>query len=155
MTGKLKRPFTGRHMTAILLAFFGTVIAVNVTMAMFATGTFAGTVVDNSYVASQHFNRWLDEAHAQEALGWSEKIGLDNDRRITIILHERQQALNGVSVDAIARHPLGRAPDVTLHFTQVSADQYRSLTPLPTGRWAVHFTLAEGSREKRLIRDIR
>jgi nitrogen fixation protein FixH len=42
-----KGKFTGWHMTTILVAFFGVVIAVNFFMARMAVGTFGGTVVDN------------------------------------------------------------------------------------------------------------
>ena len=63
------RKFTGWHMTGILVAFFGVVVSVNVFMAQAAISTFDGTVVDNSYVASQKFNGWLDKAEAQKALG--------------------------------------------------------------------------------------
>ena len=41
----MKRPFTGRHMAAILIAGFGVVIAVNLVMARFAVTTFGGVVV--------------------------------------------------------------------------------------------------------------
>lgn len=67
----MTRPFTGWHMTGIVVAMFGLVIAVNVLMASYAIGTFGGTVVDNSYVASQRFNDWLAEARAQRALKWN------------------------------------------------------------------------------------
>ncbi|MFP5454579.1 MAG: FixH family protein, partial [Alphaproteobacteria bacterium] len=55
----MRRGFTGRHMAASMVGFFTVVIAVNVTMATVASHSFGGTVVDNSYVASQRFNRWL------------------------------------------------------------------------------------------------
>ena len=42
--------FTGWHMAAILLGFFGLVVAVNLYMAHTAISTFGGTVVENSYV---------------------------------------------------------------------------------------------------------
>jgi len=63
------RPFTGRKMAAIMVAFFAVVIIVNVYMAREASSTFGGVVVENSYVASQQYNRWLDEASAENALG--------------------------------------------------------------------------------------
>ena len=44
----MTRRFTGYHMTAILLAFFGIVVAVNLVMATLATRTFGGVVVENS-----------------------------------------------------------------------------------------------------------
>jgi nitrogen fixation protein FixH len=63
----MTRPFTGWHMLAICLAFFGTIIAVNVTLAVKAVSTFPGLEVENSYVASQTFDA---DRKAQQALGW-------------------------------------------------------------------------------------
>ena len=57
-----------------MVAFFGVVIAVNLLMAHYAVSTFSGTVVDNSYVASQEFNGWLGAARAQRALGWTVEV---------------------------------------------------------------------------------
>ena len=71
---RIARPFTGKHMAAIMIAFFGVVIAVNVLMARLATSTFGGLVVENSYVASQKFNRWLGEARSEKALGWKATV---------------------------------------------------------------------------------
>ena len=61
--------FTGRHMLAIMLVFFGLIIGVNVTMAVFASTSWTGLVVKNAYVASQEFNAKAAEARAQAALG--------------------------------------------------------------------------------------
>lgn len=64
----MMREFTGRHMLLIMLGAFGTIIAVNVFMATQAVRTFPGLVVENSYVASQEFDR---KRVAQERLGWT------------------------------------------------------------------------------------
>ncbi len=61
--------FTGWHMLAITLLFFGTIIAVNVTLAVYANRSWTGLVVENSYVASQHFNELLAEQRQQAELG--------------------------------------------------------------------------------------
>ena len=55
------REFTGKHMLVIMFAFFGVIIAVNLTMATFAHTSWSGLVVQNSYVAGQHFNRKAEE----------------------------------------------------------------------------------------------
>lgn len=68
------KPFTGRHMLFAMLAFFGVIIAVNLTMAAFATKSWTGLVVKNSYVASQAFNRELEQAKLQAARGWTGDI---------------------------------------------------------------------------------
>ena len=57
MTGnRTMREFTGKHMLAIMIAFFGVVFAVNFTMVYFSRHSWTGLVVENSYVASQEFN---------------------------------------------------------------------------------------------------
>lgn len=147
----MTRTFTGRHMTAILVTFFGVVIAVNFYMARVAIGTFGGTVVDNSYVASQRFNGWLAEARAQKALGWQTRVDIDPQRRAELVLSSGEIALTDASVSAIARHPLGRAPDIPLHFVTVAPGQFRSIEPLPQGRWLVHLSVRSGGREMRLM----
>ncbi len=139
----MTRPFTGWHMAAILITFFGIVISVNIFMARAAMGTFGGTVVENSYVASQKFNGWLDKAAAQEALGWSVASQLTADRRVVVTATKAGVPLQGAMVTAFVRHPLGRAPEQPLAFRAV-AGQWQSVAPLPAGRWLVHLQIRQG-----------
>ena len=65
-----EREFTGWHMAITMIAFFGVIISVNLTMAILASSTWTGLIVKNGYVASQDFNKNLEQADAQNALGW-------------------------------------------------------------------------------------
>ena len=151
----MTRRFTGWHMLAILVAFFGTVIAVNFVMAWYATRTFGGTVVDNSYVASQEFNRWLAEARAQEQLGWTKTVAVDEERHVTVAAAVADgRPLAGLSATALARHPLGREADVPLRFVPAGEGKLRSVEALPAGRWLVHLTVRSGANEARLIENL-
>lgn len=125
------RPFTGRHMAAIMIAFFGVVIAVNLFMARQASATFGGVVVQNSYVASQHFNRWLDEAAAEQALGWKAEATRAADGKLSLAFEGPATA----AITATARHPLGRMPDRTLRFAPQGGGAFLSTEALPAGRW--------------------
>jgi nitrogen fixation protein FixH len=140
----MTRGFTGWHMTAILLAFFGVIVAVNFTMATFAVRTFGGVVVENSYVASQEYNGWLRAARAQAKLGWKAKVALDPARRVTV-----EVTVPGAVVTGFAEHPLGREADVPLKFTGV--ESFRSEKPLPEGRWTVHLLVRRGAEQARLV----
>ena len=133
---------SGWHMTAIFVGFFGIVIAVNVTMATLAVRTFGGTVVENSYVASQRFNGWLDAARKQQRLGWQVTPSLDGQRHVIVTLD-----VAGAAVTGFARHPLGRAPDVPLTFDK----SLRSDRALPLGRWEVYLTVRKGREEVRAV----
>ncbi len=133
--------FTGWHMTAILVAFFGTVAAVNFTMARYASSTFGGIVVENSYVASQEFNGWLEEARESEGLGWAVVTTWRPDGRLVMSVHDAPDYL---TAQATARHPLGRKPDRALTFTRIGQDTYLSDESLPAGRWTLRLELTDG-----------
>ncbi len=135
-SAKTRRPgqFTGWHAAGALVAFFGVVVAVNVTMARFATSTFGGIVVENSYVASQEFNRWLEQAEESEKLGWRHQLGWRPDGRLVVSL---DGAPADVAITAMARHPVGRLPEVPLSFEVEGPGQYVSREELPNGRWYI------------------
>jgi nitrogen fixation protein FixH len=114
--------FTGRHAAMVIVAFFAVVIVVNVMMAKLAIATFGGTVVDNSYVASQHFNAWLDSSAADRALGWKVELARGPDKSLEARL-----------VDATGA-PHARPPQ-DLVLAEIAPGTYR--VELASGRWRV------------------
>ena len=144
--------FTGRKMLALMVGGFGIVIAVNLTMASFATGSFSGVVVENSYVASQKFNGWLDQAKRQEALGWSADVAREGDRLVVQTEAVPVTAL----VSAELRRPIGEAESQPLTFapggqvgTMISNER------VPDGRWIVRVTISSAGQIWRDERQIR
>ena len=129
-------PFTGRHMLAVVLLFFGTIIGVNIVMVISATGTFPGLVVKNSYVASQNFNRTLAEAQAQDETGW--RMELDAaDGAIAVRLFDRDGVpLRGLAVTAAAGRPSTTGEDRSIALVQDGAG-YRAAEALPPGLWEI------------------
>lgn len=145
--------FTGRHMLLLLLAFFGIVVAVNVTMATLASRTFGGLIVANGYVASRDYNGWLRDARSQDQLGWDFDAGRAGDRlELTAVASGRP--LTGLAVSAVAVHPLGVGEDRALRFQSIASGRYRSIESLPPGRWRVHVEARRGGDRFRAVRDI-
>ena len=155
MTDTTRKPFTGYHMAAILIGFFGIVIAVNIYMAKVAIGTFGGTVVDNSYVASQQYNEWLAEADKQAKLGWTVEAKRLTDGKVRLAITEKAAGELGFAVAAKAQHPLGRAPEQALRFEAEGDGNYVSREALPTGRWLLHIEVRRGGDLYRTVADIR
>lgn len=139
------RIFTGWHMTTILVSFFAVVMAVNFTMARMAISTFGGTVVDNSYVASQNYNIWLNAADRQDRLGWQVVARLDSERHILVSVEKNGAALDGIRASGDALHPLGRKEDQALSFVTVGDGELRSKEALPQGRWNVRLALRKSA----------
>ncbi|PKB25516.1 nitrogen fixation protein FixH [Novosphingobium kunmingense] len=142
----MTRRFNGRHMALILVGGFGLVIAVNLSAAVVAKRTFGGIVVENSYAASQDFNRWLNEAKSERALGWNAQVSRRPDGRLALALGKVPA---GAVITAEARHPLGRAPDRVLTFAPDGPNGAVSREMLPAGRWTLRMTISAEGRQVR------
>ncbi len=149
------RPFTGWHMTAILVGFFLVVMAVNFTMARLALSSFGGTVVDNSYVASQHYNELLAKAEAQDRLGWQPRVWLDRTRHVRVTLAHQDARLAIDSADATIHHPLGRLPSQALVMVGDGQGGMISTKMLPQGRWRIELSVHHAGDQARYRRDLK
>jgi nitrogen fixation protein FixH len=148
MTGE----FTGRHMAIVMVSGFGIVLAVNLVMASLASATFGGVVVENSYVASQKFNGWLDKSERARELGWSVNLARSDGGRLLVTTSDIPA---GAVISGIARHPLGREADRALQFTDTGDGAFRSRESLPPGRWLVRLEVNAGGETWRGERDLR
>ena len=151
-TASTKGQVTGRKVTAIFVVFFGIVMAVNFTMAHFASSTFGGVVVENSYVASQNYNKWLDEAAAEKKLGWSAAVTRLPDNRVALRF---TGAPDDLVVTGVARHPLGHAPDQVLTFARAADGAFVSDKAVAPGRWLVRLTAQAGQTKWRDEQELR
>ena len=136
--------FTGRHMALIFVAGFGIVIAVNLFMAYNAVGGFHGTVVDNSYVASQKYNGWLAKAEASRALGWQVMAKRGDDGRVVL---ETLGVPDGATITATAERPLGTRETAPLGFAPQGQGRWVSNEPLAPGRWSLRMAIRAGGQE--------
>ena len=150
----MHKPFTGWFTTPNMLGFFGIVPSVNIPMRPVAHPTLGGTVVDNSYVASQEFNGWLAAAHKQQRLGWNTRLSLVTGRHVRIEATKAGAALTGLSGAGLASHPLGATPPIKLDFSQAPDGSLTSAQALPQGRWLIHVSLRRGTDSAKLATDL-
>jgi nitrogen fixation protein FixH len=138
------RSFTGKHMALVFVAGFGIVIAVNLLMASFAIGSFHGTVVDNSYVASQNYNGWLAKAEASKNLGWDVRASQRADGRVVL---DTAGVPAGAQVAAEAERPLGARENTPLAFAPDAGGRWISDKPLAGGRWQMRIAITAAGQE--------
>ncbi len=130
------RPFTGKHMLALVLAFFGVVIGVNALMATLAVRSWTGLVVKSTYVASLEFNDKLAASQAQADLNW--KVGLTYQEGILQfdLTDDQNQPVNVQSVNIEVSRPIGIAEDRTLDLERIG-EGFGIATDIPSGVWNV------------------
>ncbi|HSG94870.1 MAG TPA: FixH family protein [Afifellaceae bacterium] len=136
-------PLTGRHVFAIVCLFFGTVFAVNFALAIFATGTFPGLVVKNSYVASQKYNALLAEGRAQEKAGYKAQLTAKAGVLRFHLADASGTALRQLAVSAHAGRPASGREDRALDLLE-TGKFYQADTALPAGRWIVDVEARDG-----------
>ncbi|TIT23335.1 MAG: cytochrome oxidase [Mesorhizobium sp.] len=155
MSVNMRRPreFTGGHMLLTILGFFGVVVGVNVTMATLASTSWTGLVVENTYVASQQFNKKVEEGRAQAALGWTSKL--------TIAWGEVRYSLSDAagkpiplhSVKVLFRHPAYEAEDKSLTLASTTGQEFAAQHTPRDGVWIVEVDADAGLAEP--YRDVR
>ena len=147
----MPRRLTGWHITAIFVVGFGIVIAVNMLMATLAVSSFGGVVVENSYVASQDFNKWLAEAEKENELGWKARIGRGGDGRLEVATEGTPEY---ITATAQLRHPLGKEDVREWKLVKTASGVYHSTEVLPEGRWLIRLTLSDGNHNLRVERPV-
>ncbi len=135
-----EHPFTGKHMLIAMLCFFGVIIAVNLTMATFASQSWTGLVVRNSYVASQQYNERLAASREQAARQWQATIDY-RDGSIEFKLTDKDGApVHLTDASAEIGRPAYEAMDHEVALTYRSDGLYWAKDPLGPGVWQVAVT---------------
>ncbi|UXU76377.1 MULTISPECIES: FixH family protein [unclassified Paracoccus (in: a-proteobacteria)] len=132
----MPRELTGRHVLAITLGAFGTIIAVNLFMAVKAVGTFPGLEVKNSYVASQSFDR--DRA-AQQALDWTVTPEYDGAELVLTIRDSQGNPAPVRDLHVTVGRPTHQRQDQEPEMTYRNG-AYHAPLRLEPGLWNLHLT---------------
>lgn len=127
--------FTGWHMLALMIAFFGVIISVNVFMAMSSIRSWTGLVVENSYIASQEFNTKLANAKAQAAKGWQGSLEYNDGALHFTLVDGTTTPLDIDSVTIDISRPIGVDGDQTLNLTQQPDHSYIANINMAPGIW--------------------
>ncbi|MGE3830535.1 MAG: FixH family protein [Parvibaculaceae bacterium] len=146
---------TGRFVFVLLVAFFGVIIAVNLTMAVFASRTWTGLVVENGYVASQHFNSELEQLRRQDKLGWTQRLEVKDGNLVVEFTRRDGSPVSRLSVTANAMRPVDDREDTALGLIETRPGHYEAREKLGFGRWLIDVT-AHGSESDamRMIHDV-
>ena len=129
------RTFTGRHMLALMIGFFGVVIGVNVLLAVYASTTWSGLVVPNSYVASQEFQARHDAMEAQRALGWVRHFTYAPGAARFVIVDAAGRPVDLGPITLQVNRPVGTKDDVALTLQPVRRGTYEAALILGEGTW--------------------
>jgi nitrogen fixation protein FixH len=136
-TAATEKQLTGWHVLAMLIAFFGVIIGVNLTMAYFANSTWSGLVVANGYVASQTFDTDLARARAQQALGWQVDLRTTPDHIGLSFADASGRAIDDLTITGRLERTVTDKQDQLLTFEALGGGSYSAPAALSKGVWEI------------------
>lgn len=146
---------TGRHVLIGLLAFFGTVMAVNAVMVTVALDSWTGLTTRSAYNDGLAYNKTIADVARQSALGWRvqttvARIGepaADGSIAVRVTADPRDgagAALAGSRVTVQFRHPILEANDFDATLTENANGRYEAVATLPTaGFWKLRVLVVD------------
>ena len=135
----------------LFAAFFLVVCAVNGTMIWAATTSWTGLETDSPYDKGLTYNRNLEAARRQAALGWQPRFearlaGADQAAVRITLTDAAGQPLDGAQVTAHFERLGEEAVDFALPLRPGASGTYEAEAPLARlGAWRVHLTIERGA----------
>lgn len=136
-------PWTGRKMLIAMLAFFGVIIAVNLTMAWLAVNNFRGVEVDSGYVASQDFNADRARLAEQAARGWQIEARAIGGAPLMQFRRADGTPITGLALTVRALRSADGRADRAIALVETGPGLYVANEALAPGQWKLAF-IAEG-----------
>lgn len=138
---------TGWHVLAIVVTFFGVVIAVDVAMAVYAYKTFPGEVSVTPYEDGVAYNKTLAQLAAQEKLGWKVGIAPEQSRALEVEFRDRDgKPLDGLTLTGKMERPATETGRLTPKFKAIGPGYYQADLKPVSGAWdvTIHARNAKG-----------
>ncbi|MFT4116430.1 FixH family protein [Bradyrhizobium sp.] len=135
------KPLTGTKVFLMLVAFFGVVIGVNVTMMKLAIATLPGTDVDSPYAAGLTYDREISAAQDQAARKWQINAHIERraDGGATLQVDARDAAgrpMSGLKFGGRLERPTDKRADLAVELTEAGIGIYRGNAAfVAPGQW--------------------
>ena len=142
------RQLEGRHVLALLIAFFGVVFAVNGYFLVQALSTHAGVVAIEPYRKGLAYNQRIAANDRQVELGWKDEIVATPDGRVLVALTGPDGlALRGLLITGTIGRPATAAEDRSLAFLEEAGAYTSNSNARPTGAWIVSIEVRTASTD--------
>ena len=129
----------GTHVLATLVAFFGTVFAVNGVLVFEALKTHSGVVAQEPYRKGLAYNDRIAADELQKALGWKANIAFSATNQVVLtLLDNTGKALIGLKITGSLGRSATERLDAKLSFIETTPGVYEASTAIKdAGDWLI------------------
>jgi nitrogen fixation protein FixH len=150
------RPLSGKLVLFYLVAFFGTIMAVNGVLVYEALSTLSGVDTDSAYQAGRMFEHDVAMAKAQDARGWQVEANLTPGGaglRVDLSVRDANgRPVSDLDAHAVFERPIDRRQDRTLDLVVDGGGRFHGLVEVAPGQWEVVLELSR--RGERMFRSV-
>ena len=130
----------------MLLGFFLLIFAVNGVFLYFSLATHPGTTARDAYREGLEYNRVLERAERQRALGWRARILAEGGTVRLRLRDAAGAAVSGLAGRVRAGRPASDSEDRVRAAVETAPGVYRvEGPPFAPGRWTVVFEMRDGA----------
>jgi nitrogen fixation protein FixH len=132
---------TGRKVLAMVLAFFGVIIAVNATLTVLAVETLSGTEVASAYSASLAYKNEISAAQRQNERHWDVTAAARRDASghvsVSVAARDaRGTPIGGLALNVRLQRPVDKRFDRDVTLAEISPGTYAAaLDDIVAGQW--------------------
>lgn len=138
----------GWHVLAALVAFFGVIIAVDVTFLMAAYRSFPGQVSVTPYEDGLAYNKHMAQQRAQAALGWRAAVAKTSDGVMVQVLDRQDAPVAGLKITGLLSRPATEAGRLPLVFAETAPGRYVATVAPAAGGWDLSLTATSQGAER-------
>ncbi len=121
------------------------VVAVNGALIYFAATTWSGMSVSRAYERGLTYNRALDAAARQDALGWSVDARFEAGRLVVVAADRNGRELADLRIAATLERPVGDARRRQMILMASAGAYVAEMGPLAAGQWDLRLTVERGA----------
>ena len=144
----------GKHVLAIIIAFFMTIVIANSIFITLAVRSFPGEQEKKSYIQGLAFNRRIAEREAQASLGWTAEISEASLKSGVAAIElsfagSSSAPLSGLTVTGSLARPAADDDDHALVFEPSGQGRYRAtVAGVAAGAWRLDAVAVSARGEK-------
>lgn len=143
-----QKRLTGRAVATIAGLLFLVVVGVNVVLIVTAFRSWTGLTTAAPYEHGLRYNRTLQAAREQAALGWTGRIAYDGTRLSFDLAAKDGSAIDGAEVQAWVTRPVASGQDLTIALVSQGGGRYAADVAAPSsGQWDVRVDARAGDAQ--------
>lgn len=150
------RMLSGKLVFFYLVAFFGTIMAVNGVLVYEALSTMSGLDTDSAYQAGRMFEHDVEMARAQDARGWQVDANLTPGGaglRVDLTVRDANgRPISDLDAHAVFERPIDRRKDHALDLAVDGGGRFHGTVDAAPGQWEVVLELSR--RGERMFRSV-